>query len=78
MTNPNPPAEKWEDFLKDVGWNEPEYGWTKEKAVVKSFISSQIKEANKNLISKIREEMNVEFGDRLDQVLSELEEETEK
>lgn len=41
MTKTN---NNWEKFLKDMGWNDPEYAWTVEKQRVLSLLKSYSEE----------------------------------
>ena len=37
----------WKQFLIDMGWDEPKYGWTKEKARVKKLLREQREDFDK-------------------------------
>ena len=37
----------YKQFLIDMGWDEPKYGWTKEKARVKKLLREQRKDFDK-------------------------------
>jgi len=41
----------YKQFLIDMGWDDPKYGWTKEKARVKQLLSQQ----RQQLISEIKD-----------------------
>jgi len=58
-------------FIKEMGWDEPKYGWTKEKRLLKKLLKLQQEEDKKKFLEleSMKEEQVTKtgyiFGDRV-------------
>lgn len=53
LTMAKTPQLDWEQFLIDMGWDEPKYGWTLEKKFVKRFVDHSVTIAIEEFAKKV-------------------------
>jgi hypothetical protein len=58
-------TKQWNKILKDLGWDDPSYGWTKEKVILKRALKYERTELLEE-IGKLKKELSKEDIEAVD------------